>query len=121
MKFSVDKTKLNMSGEQVMRQAGYGFIRDSRSGKESFVYRLSNQYYPRFHVYVKEEAGRLIFDMHLDQKQASYEGSHMHSGEYDGELVETELNRLKQLILVIANRAVASPKIAEEKPWYKFW
>lgn len=125
MNFSVDKSKINMSGEQIMRKAGYGFIRDYKTGKESFVRRLGNMYYPRLHMYVTEEAGRLEFSLHLDQKQASYAGSHMHSAEYDGEMVESEINRLKQLILQLANQQIAPSSdhssAADENPWYKFW
>jgi len=109
-----------------MRSSGYGFIRDYRTGKESFVRRLGNLHYPRLHMYVKEENGRIIFNLHLDQKQASYEGTHMHNAEYDGELVENEINRLKQVILQLANNQISKPKTSSpdydaDKPWYKFW
>ena len=98
MKITVDKNKFNINAEQFLRRNGYAFIVDRRRGKESFVRRMGSGYYPRFHVYIKREDNRIIFDLHLDQKQASYAGSHMHNAEYDGETVEAEIARLKGLI-----------------------
>jgi hypothetical protein len=37
-------------------------------------------------------------NLHLDQKQASYGGSSAHNGEYGGETVETEGERVKRVI-----------------------
>ncbi len=56
--------------------------------------------YPRFHIYLKknEETGEFDMNLHLDQKQPSYEGSSAHSGEYDGELVEKEAKRIQSLL-----------------------
>lgn len=98
MKITVDKNKFNINAEQFLRRNGYAFIVDRRRGKESFVRRMGAGHYPRFHVYLKRDDNRIIFDMHLDQKQASYEGSHMHNAEYDGDTVQAEINRLKKLI-----------------------
>ncbi|MDA3839732.1 MAG: hypothetical protein PF572_01455 [Patescibacteria group bacterium] len=98
MKITIDKNKYNINAEQFLRRNGYAFIVDRRRGKESFVRRMGAGHYPRFHVYIKREDNRIIFDMHLDQKQASYEGSHMHNAEYDGNTVQAETNRLKSLI-----------------------
>lgn len=127
MDFSVYKNKLPLSGEQVMQQFGYGHITSHHTGKDSFVRRLYRDHYPRFHVYVSEVQEKVTFSMHLDQKEASYKGNRMHSGEYDGPLVEAEINNLKNFIvkLVQANQApgiqpvakTAEPKMA----WWKFW
>lgn len=99
MKLIINKDKLNTTPEQFLRRAGYGFIRDRRSDKDSFVRRLGSFHYPRLHMYHKEKDDQIIFNLHLDQKQASYAGAHAHNAEYDGELVEAEINRLKKLIL----------------------
>ena len=56
---------------------------------------MGNGHYPRFHIYVNEEENATTFNIHLDQKQASYEGTSAHSGECDGEIVEQEVQRLK--------------------------
>jgi len=97
MKLILDKNQLNMAPEQWLRRAGYGFIRDRQRDKESFVRRLGSYHYPRLHMYASEKNGQIVFDLHLDQKQASYQGSHMHNAEYDGPVVEAEIDRLKKI------------------------
>ncbi|TSC95394.1 MAG: Uncharacterized protein Athens101410_573 [Parcubacteria group bacterium Athens1014_10] len=83
----------------VLRQCGYAEIRDRMSGKTSYARRLSSYFYPRFHLYIEEgQGGQLIFNLHLDQKKASYEGQTAHSGEYDNELIQGEAERIKNLI-----------------------
>ncbi len=69
----------------VLRRSGYAFLRkEERTGEMSFVKRVSNGDYPRFHVYAKQdEKGNVQINLHLDQKKASYEGSTAHSGEYE--------------------------------------
>ncbi len=81
-----------------LRRAGYAFIIDRRRGVESFVRRLGDGYYPRIHLYVEEAGDNLVFNLHLDQKKASYEGTHMHSAEYDNDIITEEANRLKNLL-----------------------
>ncbi len=98
MKIIVNRDNLRENPAQFLRRAGYGFIVDRRRGTESFARRIGRGHYPRFHVYIKEAGDRIIFDMHLDQKQASYEGAHAHNAEYDGAPVEGEIDRLKGLL-----------------------
>lgn len=52
--------------------------------------------FPRFHIYIEERGDEIMYDLHLDQKRPSYEGSHMHSGEYEGTAVERETERIRQ-------------------------
>jgi len=99
MKILVNKSDLSEQPEMIMRRAGYTFIRDRRSGKESFARRMTRDFYPRFHVYIIDEGEIIVFNVHLDQKRASYAGSNAHSGEYDSELVEKEVERLKTFIV----------------------
>ncbi len=118
MKITIDRNKFNINAEQFLRRNGYAFIVDRRRGKESFVRRMGSGHYPRFHIYIKREDNRIIFDLHLDQKQASYKGSHMHNAEYDGEVVEAEIVRLKKLIsheFSKTNISNIKPKAEEEK------
>ena len=82
-----------------MRWAGYGFIRDHRTGHDSFVRRLGSGFYPRLHMYIEEQGDRIALNLHLDQKQASYAGARMHNAEYDGPPVEEEISRLKNLLI----------------------
>lgn len=72
-------------------------------GDESYVKRLTRDFYPRFHVYVKDE----YLDLHLDQKKVSYAGSHAHSGEYDSEVVNREGERLQTEITSLIKKQIA--------------
>ncbi|MCK4553533.1 hypothetical protein KAU19_01040 [Candidatus Parcubacteria bacterium] len=101
MKLIVNTNQLDVAPEQFLRRAGYGYIRDRRTGKDSFARRLGSGHYPRLHMYIKESDDSIIFDLHLDQKQASYAGAHAHNAEYGGEIVEGEVERLKGLIGVL--------------------
>lgn len=78
----------------ILRKAGYQPFTDPVTQKESFILRLTNGYYPRFHLYLKDEGGQIIFDLHLDQKKPSYKGTRAHGGEYEGPTVEREINRI---------------------------
>ncbi|KKR49281.1 MAG: hypothetical protein UT86_C0001G0253 [Candidatus Magasanikbacteria bacterium GW2011_GWC2_40_17] len=91
--------KPNDYARNFLRRCGYAAFEDPGTGESSFVRRLTTEFYPRFHVYAKEDDDKLEINLHLDQKKPSYgEGSHAHSGEYDGELVETEGLRLQNEI-----------------------
>jgi len=98
MKFGVKKDKIAMHPEQILRLAGYKFITDHKTGKESFVHQPGRNRYPRFHIYLTHEAEVTFFDIHLDQKEAIYPGQHAHNAEYEGETVEREVMRLKDVI-----------------------
>jgi hypothetical protein len=81
----------------LIRRAGYGERFDSRTGKTSYSRRLDGHSpFPNFHVYLSERDGEVEVSLHLDQKQASYGVGHMHSGDYEGPLVEKELERIKE-------------------------
>lgn len=84
----------NYKPEDLIRRCGYGKIFDLKNGKVSYTRKLGSGLYPRFHVYLKEKDDYFTVSLHLDQKKASYEGSHAHSGEYDGELVTNEARRI---------------------------
>jgi len=146
MKLILNKNQLNESPEMFLRHAGYGYIRDSRRDAESFVRRLGSGFYPRLHMYVEENNSQIIFNLHLDQRQPSYAGSHMHNAEYDGAAVEQEIARLKNFLSQISqplNNAAPSSqnenlnepvdrvggerkfidkeKNNKKKSWWKFW
>lgn len=113
MKLIIDKNQIDSTPELFLRHAGYGYIRDRQRGVESFVRRLGSGFYPRFHVYTEIREDKVFFNLHLDQKQASYEGSHMHNAEHNGEAVENEITRLKSLIAQKAEQAVDEKKERE--------
>jgi len=78
-----------------------GYMPRGIEGQELvFVRLLLGREYPRFHLYIKEdkEKNNLLFSLHLDQKKPSYSGSAAHSGEYKGELVEREAERIRKVI-----------------------
>ncbi|MBI2038065.1 MAG: hypothetical protein HYT15_04030 [Candidatus Magasanikbacteria bacterium] len=97
IKFSQNEIK---DPEKSILRCGYAKIIDRRMGKTSFAKRIHRDFYPRFHVYIKVEGGSVIFDLHLDQKRPIYEGVTAHSGEYDGEVVEREAERIKSMMLL---------------------
>ena len=80
------------------RKIGYRPFGVDESNEYSLVKLLvSGKNYPRFHIYGRKIAdGEFELNLHLDQKMASYEGSSAHSGEYDGELIEKEAERIKR-------------------------
>lgn len=78
----------------LMRKAGYTHFIDPNTNEESFVLRTGPDYYPRFHVYIHENAATVGIDLHLDQKKPQYKGARAHNGEYDGPVVERELARI---------------------------
>ncbi len=81
-----------------MRRAGYGIIVDrQRGGVKSYVKRIHRDLYPRFHAYIEERGEQWQINLHLDQRATVYEGVTAHAGEYDGEVVEREGERLKSL------------------------
>lgn len=103
------KITTNKSIDDIMRQIGYQPAYFQNDGEFSMVRKLTGNDYPRFHLYVKGAPLRqgsegqmngksYIFSIHLDQKKPSYSGSHKHSGEYEGEVVEGEMERIKDLL-----------------------
>lgn len=144
MKLILDDNQLNQAPEQFLRQAGYAYLVDRKTGNESFVRSFNRGYYPRFHLYLERQNGKIILNLHLDQKQASYAGAHAHNAEYDGEAVAEERERIKQRIThnverltqnvsenVMAGQNIldkirpkqftATSKKVEKKSWWRFW
>jgi hypothetical protein len=80
-------SKIKDSPLNILRRIGYSFQRrDEQTGQMSFVKRIGNADYPRFHIYAKTLAdGGAEINLHIDQKKASYLGSVAHSGEYQAE------------------------------------
>jgi len=103
MKLVLNKNQIDTTPEQFLRQAGYSYHRDRKTGEESFTRRLGSGFYPRLHIYVQEQGEQVGFNLHLDQKQASYAGAHKHNAEYGGEVVEKEIGRLKSLVQKTGN------------------
>ena len=79
-----------------MRRVGYAPEGTASSGEERFTRALAGARYPRFHVYCTVQDQKALCNLHLDQKQPSYQGSSAHSGEYDSAVVERETQRILQ-------------------------
>ena len=93
MKFNISLEKEHLLN--IMRKCGYAPDRhDSKTGELRFFRSLIGRRYPRFHIYTTEHDSTATLNLHLDQKQPSYQGSSAHSGEYDGTLVEQEVQRI---------------------------
>lgn len=80
-----------------MRSCGYIFIERSPDDEWNFARSFSSGHYPRFHCYLKKEGSALMLNLHLDQKRPSYGGSSAHSGEYEGEIIDVEVQRIRQI------------------------
>lgn len=104
MKLIVNKKRLDQAPEMWLRRAGYAFIPEREDGQPSFARRFSRDFYPRFHIYFVEQKSPsgediVVFNLHLDQKRPGYAGYNRHNAEYDGEVVEREIERLNSLLL----------------------
>ena len=85
----------------LIRRIGYRFLRKNEEESEyNFIRPLEAGGFPRFHIYLKVDlrTQNLIFNLHLDQKRPIYKGVSAHSGEYEGEIVETEAERIKKIL-----------------------
>ncbi len=84
----------------LMRRVGYISLGRGKDESEfSFVRPLGRSGYPRFHFFVRFDKGKeAVFDIHLDQRKPVYAGSRAHAAEYDGPLLEDEVERIRTLI-----------------------
>lgn len=96
MEFVIKNLKESVNG--LMRKIGYSPAYFQGENEASIVRQIGRNDYPRFHLYIKENNEEFIFKLHLDQKKPSYQGSHAHSGEYDGAIVEDEASRIKNIL-----------------------
>ncbi len=95
MDFTVKKDKnLNV----LAREIGYQMAYFQKEGEFSVIRKVHGDDYPRFHLYITDGGKEYQCSLHLDQKKVSYEGSHAHSGEYDGEVVEGEAQRIQEIL-----------------------
>lgn len=88
---------LSDNARNILRRLGYGEQR-VRSGQISYVKRVTGERFPRYHAYVEDMNGGLQVNLHVDQKEASYEGTSAHAGEYEGPVVEREMSRIADLV-----------------------
>ena len=96
MEFVIKNLKESTNG--LMRKIGYKPAYFQGENEASIVRQIERNDYPMFHLYIKENNEEFIFKLHLDQKKPSYKGSHAHSGESDGLVVEGEASRIKDIL-----------------------
>jgi len=124
MRLTVSSSQLNSTPAIFLRSAGYVYIRDRHSGQESYVRRLTGNFYPRFHCYVFAQGGQTTFTLHLDQRPTRYEGQTAHAGEYDSPLVREEFERLQAALERQTNQTNSNESLqamAAEKPKKRWW
>lgn len=98
MQLRLQKAKLP-NPDLVIRRCGYALFIDPRTHVKSFVRRFNRDgFFPRFHLYIEDEGENWSFNLHLDQRAPMYKGVTAHGGEYDGEVVEREFERIKSLL-----------------------
>ena len=95
MKFVIENQKENILS--LIRKLGYKMNPRSK-GEFNCIRPVQGSDYPRFHLFIEEDKDKFIFKLHLDQKRPSYSGSSAHSGEYEGRVVEEEVERIKKII-----------------------
>lgn len=93
MKFRIPN-KLSHQIAVITRKCLYIEIFDKKTGKASFVRKLTKNHYPRFHLYIKESPEEVVFDLHLDQSQTRYENQTAHNADYESDEVKAELTKI---------------------------
>lgn len=121
MKLTISANQLNDNAANFLRRVGYTQIHDRRTNHDSYVRRLSGNFYPRFHCYVFEQGGQITFNLHLDQRPTRYEGKAAHAGEYDSTLVQTELDRIQAAIQKQHNTPARTSTVQKQSDQKKTW
>lgn len=84
------------------RKIGYHFQRANKGpdgdDELEFLRVMSPTGYPRFHLFLKADGENFVFNLHLDQKRPVYKGTAAHAGEYEGQTVEQEGERIRKII-----------------------
>lgn len=98
MKFTLK----NISSENpinLMRKIGY-FLLTQESSELSFIRPMDRNGYPRFHIYMTfyKDTDEIVFNLHLDQKRPVYQGVSAHAGEYNGDTIEREAQRIQKIL-----------------------
>jgi len=88
----------NYNVPDLMKQLGYKPIAYTEKKELNCVRPLRGADYPRFHIYLTEKPDIITLNLHLDQKKPSYGAETMHSGEYEGEIIVEEAERIKNFI-----------------------
>lgn len=85
----------------LMRTVGYFEDFNNETGEVSYERPMQGIAYPRFHIYPSFQKEGLVLKLHLDQKKPSYGSTPAHSGEYEGETVKAEAERIKTILKIL--------------------
>ena len=97
MKFLIKNLKETIN--TIPRKLGYRYLKEDKERNEHIMVRpLESGGYPRFHLFLKIESDNFIFSLHLDQKRPVYKGTISHSADYQGEIIEAEMERIKDIL-----------------------
>jgi len=100
------------NARNLMRRLGYG-EHIGHGGQISFSRRLAGSDFPRFHAYVEDKNGGVQVNLHLDQKPSNLGSGAMHGGEYEGPMIQNEMDRLIRVIRSMSTNKTVEPD--EEK------
>lgn len=92
MRIKIDKN-ISIPLDKLIKRCGYAEIKD-KTGRVSYVRRLRGYRYPRFHIYI----GKNELTLHLDQKAPIYQNMSAHCADYEGEVLEKEVERIKKIL-----------------------
>jgi hypothetical protein len=95
MRFEIGPFKDSL--HNAFRSIGYHFVSE-RGGEFNFIRPLGGSSFPRFDIYLKKDGDKFSANLHIDQKRPIYGGQTAHAGEYEGEILEKEAERIKKSI-----------------------
>ena len=104
----------------ILRRLSYAEQR-TRRGQISYTKRAGGDRFPRYHAYVEDRNCGMQVSLHLDQKEASYEGTSAHGGEYTGPLVEREMERIAMFIKAQSSTPPPTSSGGAKKESKGFW
>ena len=82
-----------------MRKAGYKPWNNRTTGDESFIRRLGQAFYPRFHVHMlKDENGFSVVDLHLDWRKPMHKKGQKSYEDAESDTVQEEARRIAGIL-----------------------
>jgi len=91
------KNNTGQSIDVVMRDLRYHAWGNAVAEQKQFIRPLATGgAYPRFHIYLRYNARTkdIALSLHFDQRRTVYQGAKAHGGEYEGEIVKKEAERI---------------------------
>lgn len=89
-----------------IRQLGYASFMHPKTGQINFQKRLSQDVYPRFHIYIEEKNAKKSIHLHLDQKKPTYIQGQAHMAEYESEILNQEKEKIEKAITEIEKKSI---------------